>query len=63
MQAWPRVQGLLLEDHEKLDSLSLLSYMASISLGLLLPATVLLERSAFTVVPQLCAQHTCAPFA
>ena len=53
------VQGLLLEDGEKLDSLSLLYYMSGLSIAMLLPAAVLMEQSAFQTVPTLAKEHFC----
>ena len=45
------VQGILLTDaSEKLDSMNLLRYMAPISLGVLLPATLLMEPGVFQLV-------------
>ena len=54
-------QGVLLEDGEKLDSLSLLYWMSSISCCMLLPAALLMEREAFHAVPTLAKQHACEP--
>ena len=53
------LQGLLLEDSEKLDSLSLLYYMSSVSIAMLLPAAVVMEQSAFHTVPGLAREHVC----
>lgn len=44
-------QGILLTDAaEKMDSMNLLRYMAPISLGVLVPATVFLEPTVFEIV-------------
>ncbi|KAL3138313.1 hypothetical protein ABBQ32_006124 [Trebouxia sp. C0010 RCD-2024] len=45
------LQGILLTDAaEKMDSMNLLRYMAPISLGVLVPATVFLEPTVFEIV-------------
>ena len=45
------LQGMLLTDpSEKLDSMNLLRYMAPISLGVLVPATMFLEPEVFELV-------------
>ena len=53
------LQGLLLDDSEKLDSLSLLSYMSVISVALLLPAAAIWEQDAFAALPELVRGSQC----
>ena len=44
-------QGILLTDAtEKMDSMNLLRYMAPVSLGVLVPATIVLEPGVFEIV-------------
>lgn len=48
---------MLTDPNEKLDAMSLLFYMSSVSIMLLLPASALLEPSAFNKVWQHARAH------
>ena len=55
------LQGILLTDSERLNSMSLLACMSAIAICLLLPMTMILEPGATSRALDLASQHSCMP--